>query len=981
MNKLYFVLFILFTSTCLYSQVTIRAAELPGSRFQFINKNTGQKVNDLVWDETESFVNGFAKVISNHKWGFVDKLGNPVIRARYESVRNFVNKLAAVKLNSKWGFIDEKEKTVIPFEYDIIYDFKESVTAAFKNNKWFLLNRQGSIVKTLDIDIFFGFKNGIARIKRQGRAGLMNTKGEIISIEPGQNTVLKNNNISSSRPGASQAQPCPDNIGFDRGNFTNWDCSIGSVAAVGTTNVITVNPSPPTANRHVIFPRANPSALDPYGLFPTNPPDGSGYALKLGNNVNGAEAERVLYTLTVPANAVDYSITYRYAVVFQDPGHFRYQQPRLSAKLRDVAANKYLPCSSFEFISDDTIPGFFDSPIDAAIKCKSWTSVFINLSAYAGKTLTLEFTTADCTRGAHWGYCYLDIGDCNIAANIQYQCNPNIASLSGPPGFRIYRWYNQDFSTVLGFGQNINLAPIPPGTTNINLEVTPYNGSACSDTLQVMSVNPAPVADAGPDKVIICYGSSTTVGTPAIAGNTYSWAPATYLSNPNSAIPLCTAQVTTTYVVTVTNIANGCLDTDTVTVTVNPKPTALFDPSPDQCLTNNSFTFTNNSILGATYDWRFGDGDSSVQADPVHSYASARTFPVKLLVTASNGCQDSITYDVIVHPNPIVKTIVDTSICRGKSVRLITTGAQLYEWTPVQDLNCSDCPSPVANPLTPATYFVKGTTSFGCPGYDTIAINVFQPIQINVSPDAVICAKESTNLLASGADSYIWSPAKGLSSTVVADPVATPAVTTKYRVIGFDGHSCFTDTAYVSITVNPVPTIELGPDLSLPTGTIRPFNPVTTKGPIVLWQWTPATNLSCTDCPDPSATIKNDITYHASIENIYGCTATDSVNIKTFCEGSQVFIPNAFTPDGDGVNDILMVRAKGIDVVRSLRIFSRWGELVFEKTNFPPNSPAYGWDGKIRGVTAPAEVYVYTAEVTCDNLQTYTYKGNISILK
>lgn len=76
-----------------------------------------------------------------------------------------------------------------------------------------------------------------------------------------------------------------------------------------------------------------------------------------------------------------------------------------------------------------------------------------------------------------------------------------------------------------------------------------------------------------------------------------------------------------------------------------------------------------------------------------------------------------------------------------------------------------------------------------------------------------------------------------------------------------------------------------------------------------------------------------------------------------------------------------MVRAQGIDVVRSLRIFTRWGELVFEKTNFPPNSPAYGWDGRIRGVKAPAEVYVYTSEVTCDNLQTYTYKGNITILK
>jgi gliding motility-associated-like protein len=481
--------------------------------------------------------------------------------------------------------------------------------------------------------------------------------------------------------------------------------------------------------------------------------------------------------------------------------------------------------------------------------------------------------------------------------------------------------------------------------------------------------------------MIVCDGSSVRLGTTSLGGITYSWTPATYLSNPNIAKPLCTPLVTTTYILTVTNNATGCIDQDSVTVTVVPKPTALFDPSPDQCLTDNNFTFANNSLLGSVYDWRFGDGDSSVVADPAHSYLKAQTFTVQLLVTAANGCQDSISHDVTVHPNPLVKSIVDSSICRGKGVRLITNGALTYEWTPAQDLNCTDCASPVATPLTAATYFVKGTNSFGCPGYDTVAINVFQPIQINVSPDAVICAKQSVNLLASGADSYLWSPAQSLSNATVADPVATPSVTTTYRVVGFDAHHCFTDTAYVSVTVNPIPTVQLGPDLSLPTGTIYTFKPVATKGPIVSWQWTPPTDLSCTDCPDPSATVKNDITYHVLVENIYGCTATDSVHINTFCEGSQVFIPNAFTPDGDGINDILMVRAKGISAVRSLRIFSRWGELVFEKTNFPPNSPSYGWDGKIRGVTAPAEVYVYTAEVTCDNMQTYTYKGNISILK
>ena len=96
---------------------------------------------------------------------------------------------------------------------------------------------------------------------------------------------------------------------------------------------------------------------------------------------------------------------------------------------------------------------------------------------------------------------------------------------------------------------------------------------------------------------------------------------------------------------------------------------------------------------------------------------------------------------------------------------------------------------------------------------DTINITVFQPIQLNVSPDNTICEQQSINFLASGAVSYIWSPAQGLSSTVIADPVATPAATTQYRVIGYDGHNCFTDTGFVSITVNPKPTMELGPDL------------------------------------------------------------------------------------------------------------------------------------------------------------------------
>jgi gliding motility-associated-like protein len=270
----------------------------------------------------------------------------------------------------------------------------------------------------------------------------------------------------------------------------------------------------------------------------------------------------------------------------------------------------------------------------------------------------------------------------------------------------------------------------------------------------------------------------------------------------------------------------------------------------------------------------------------------------------------------------------------------------------------------------------------GCPGYDTVNVTVYQPIQIDPSPDRTICQRDSINLQATGgAASYIWSPAQSLNSATVPNPIASPMTTTQYRVVGYDGHNCFTDTGFVMITVNPSPAIELGADLVLSTGSVRPLTSVTQNGPIVSWLWSPPANLNCTACPDPSATVKEDITYHVLIRNSFGCTATDSINIRTFCQGSQVFIPNAFSPDGDRVNDILMVRAKGIESVKSFRIFSRWGELVFEKTNFSPNDPAFGWDGKIKGVTGAAEVYVYTAEVICSNMKTFLIKGNTTILK
>jgi len=328
----------------------------------------------------------------------------------------------------------------------------------------------------------------------------------------------------------------------------------------------------------------------------------------------------------------------------------------------------------------------------------------------------------------------------------------------------------------------------------------------------------------------------------------------------------------------------------------------------------------------------------------------------------------------------LVRAANSTHVCLGNSIQLLATGASDYYWSPATALSCTNCSSPLSTPVNDIKYTVRGVSALGCEAFDSVKLTIVRPFQMNISPNDTLCIGESANLNAAGAYAYIWSPAQGLNNANISNPVATPNATTLYRVIGYDGKNCFTDTNFVKITVGPKPTVNLGADLNLSTGTITNLHAVTQNGPITSWSWAPSTGLSCTNCPSPVLRVTDNISYVVTVVNNYGCMASDNISIFTFCQNSQVFIPNAFTPDGDGLNDILMVRGTGI-FVKSFRIFNRWGELVFEKQNFNPNDKKYGWDGKVKGVPATPDVFVYTAEVICDNGVNYTYKGNSTLLK
>jgi PKD repeat protein len=441
-----------------------------------------------------------------------------------------------------------------------------------------------------------------------------------------------------------------------------------------------------------------------------------------------------------------------------------------------------------------------------------------------------------------------------------------------------------------------------------------------------------------------------------------------------------------TYIIEMIVAGNsGCTDTVTkqIDVLVKSKPVVSIDADTTAC-TRKGIQFTgviqSADAINLT-QWNISNGASGVGPVFNHIFTLPGTYTIRLVVGTVNGCFDTAYHTITINPTPVVVATQSLDLCRGNTVQLNASGATTYQWSPLQGLSCSTCFNPIASPIITTPYVVEGKNSFGCADYDTVIITVIQPLRVTVSPSENICIGSSTNLLASGATSYSWSPAIGLNSTTISNPTASPAVTTTYRVVGYDGYNCFTDTAFVTVGVGQYPTINLGPDLILPAGTLHQLTSTVTNGPITKWLWMPSTNLSCNTCAVPTAEIKKNISYSVLATTAYGCTASDTINIKVTCSDEQVYIPNAFSPDGDGINDVLMVRASGIVTVKYFRIFNRWGELVFEKSNFTANNPLYGWNGKVKGVVGGPDVFVYTCEALCENGTSFTYKGNVSIIK
>lgn len=409
--------------------------------------------------------------------------------------------------------------------------------------------------------------------------------------------------------------------------------------------------------------------------------------------------------------------------------------------------------------------------------------------------------------------------------------------------------------------------PIAHPDTTITYVVTVTNALGCVGTDSVtVTVGAEFLADAG-NPGWVCLGQSTPLV--ASGGVTYEWTPVLGLNNPNSAVTLATPFETTTYTVKVTS-ATGCMDTDTVVVTVWELPEPDLGPDDSICVGES---IQLNAGPGVTYEWAPTDGLSC--SDCPNPFASP-TMDITYSVTVTNdkGCKgdDKINISVFSFDGGTVSA--DTIICPGSSTQLVASGGVTYSWTPGAGLSCTDCPDPIAFPAVPTTYYVEIADTMGCVDLDSIFVDLYDLTLLTAGDDRSICIGNSTQLQASGGVSYVWDTDPTLSCTDCSDPIASPTVTTTYSVTITDDKGCV-KIDEVEVEVLPLPNADAGNDEQICLG--ESVQLMASGG--TSYAWSPATGLSCTDCADPIANPFSTTDYTVTVTDANGCENTDVVNV------------------------------------------------------------------------------------------------------
>lgn len=509
---------------------------------------------------------------------------------------------------------------------------------------------------------------------------------------------------------------------------------------------------------------------------------------------------------------------------------------------------------------------------------------------------------------------------------------------------------------------SINNGPFVPDSNFNNLGVGTYTVSLLDATNcrldSVMSITQAfPALNATTSTTFAnCNGVNGSIIVSATGGaNAYQYSlDGTTYQNSNSFTGV-TAGPYTVYV----RDTNNCVLAVPVTVNGDPPVNMSAVAAAASCSGNadGSITIT---ATGGSGNYNYGFVNSILPSQT--SNVLAATTGNQLVYTIDNtGCLDTLTIFVPLNNTVTVDTRVDTTVCQGQPVTLTTvSNGTSFNWQPGATLNNATALSPVATPPSTTQYFV--TASLGiCNRTDSVTVSILPAPIPNAGPDTAICFGARANLHASGGIAYLWSPAQTLSANNISNPVASPLGTTTYTVMVRDALGCNSLRAD-SVTVTVFPAIDAFAGRDTVVAINQPLQLQATGSTNYLW--TPPTGLSNPNIANPIAVLQNDISYLVTVSDAIGCKDTASIRIKVYL-GPEIYVPNAFTPNGDGKNDVLRAIVIGFKSFDYFTVFNRWGQRIFTTSDY-----RRGWDGTFNGLLQNQGNYVWMARGT-------DYKGNV----
>ena len=554
-----------------------------------------------------------------------------------------------------------------------------------------------------------------------------------------------------------------------------------------------------------------------------------------------------------------------------------------------------------------------------------------------------------------------------------------------------FDWNYQD-GTPNGTTQNVSHQFATAGQYTVAMNFTEVSSGCGGTVTRVVNVQEYPtasfVSDGDPSGIIcspqnVVFTNTTVASTPT----TVTWDlgnGTTGSVNPMGTVYSVSGNYTATMIVTTTF---GCSDTTTMDLMVV-GPEGDFVTDIDVICRGEAITFTiidTNEVYN--YVWDFGDGTTATNQSPVaHTYTfvppSGQTI-AKLIVSSVNGaCPVQNEQDIFIHE--VVANFqrndgIDTALCfQPYGLDNLSLNSDVFFWD-FGDGTTSTAENPTVHNYTePGTYTVTLgvlNSTLGC--NDTMSRDiVLHPLPVVTAQGDTVCEADVANVqvldVIASAD-YLWSGAVSVANPTATSTTTVPLLTADYEILVTDTNSCTSTDMITVVVINPLVLTDFDTSIVIGDSLQLPFFADTNVYHI---DWSPPLGLSCADCPLPALQPLVDVEYILTVTDVRDCftaTATYKVEIRP-----ETFIkmPTTFTPNGDGINDIIYVEGWGIKSLMEYQIYNRWGEMVFET-----NDENVGWDGHYKGTLQNNDVYVYKVRALTWRDETQTLEGHINLMR